>query len=100
MYALGGILFLTLYLFGIGWAWKERRLGKWVKAAMLLRVREELPEVKVVITGNATINAPMLSINDRLGFKPFKDGIEVQMPLEEVEDFLAKRPSHGSRVSP
>ena len=99
VYALGGILFLTLYLFGIGWAWKERRLGKWVKAAMLLRVREELPEVKVVITGNATINAPMLSINDRLGFKPFKDGIEVQMPLEEVEDFLAKRPSQGSRIS-
>ena len=27
VYALGGILFLTAYLFGIGWAWKERRLG-------------------------------------------------------------------------
>ncbi len=27
VYALGGILFLTAYVFGIGWAWKERRLG-------------------------------------------------------------------------
>ncbi len=81
---------------GVREVYRGRGLGKWVKAAMLLRVREELPEVKVVITGNATINAPMLSINDRLGFKPYKDGIEVQMPLEEVENFLARRSSQGS----
>ncbi|MCJ2532155.1 MAG: GNAT family N-acetyltransferase, partial [Candidatus Thermoplasmatota archaeon] len=85
---------------GVREIYRGRGLGKWVKAAMLLRVREELPKVKVVITGNATINAPMLSINDRLGFKPYKDGIEVQMPLEEVDDFLAKRSSQGDRGSP
>ncbi len=73
---------------GVREIYRGRGLGKWVKAALLLRVREELPKVKVVITGNATINDPMLSINDRLGFKPYKDGIEVQMPLEEVEAFL------------
>jgi GNAT superfamily N-acetyltransferase len=81
---------------GVREIYRGRGLGKWVKAAMLLRVREEIPKVKVVITGNATINAPMLSINDRLGFRPYKDGIEVQMPLEEVENFLAKRSSQGS----
>ena len=85
---------------GVREIYRGRGLGKWVKAAMLLRVREKLPEVKVVITGNATINAPMLSINDRLGFKPYKDGIEVQMPLEDVENFLAKRSTQGSRGSP
>ena len=85
---------------GVREIYRGRGLGKWVKAAMLLRVREELPKVKVVVTGNATVNAPMLSINDRLGFKPYKDGIEVQMTLEEVESFLAKRSMQGSRGSP
>ncbi|MEE9267845.1 MAG: GNAT family N-acetyltransferase [Thermoplasmata archaeon] len=80
---------------GVREVYRGRGLGKWVKAAMLLRVREELPKVNVVITGNATTNAPMLSINDRLGFKPYKDGIEVQVPLEDVENFLAKRSSQG-----
>ncbi len=80
---------------GVREIYRGRGLGKWVKAAMLLRVREELPEVKVVVTGNATINAPMLSINDRLGFKPYKDGIEVQMSLAEVEAFLEARATEG-----
>ncbi|MEE9173694.1 MAG: GNAT family N-acetyltransferase [Thermoplasmata archaeon] len=81
---------------GVREVYRGRGLGKWVKAAMLLRIREEFPEVRVVITGNATTNAPMLSINDRLGFKPYKDGIEAQIPLQDVEDFLAKGSSKGN----
>jgi GNAT superfamily N-acetyltransferase len=81
---------------GVREVYRGRGLGKWVKAAMLLHVRSEFPEVKVVVTGNATINAPMLSINDRLGFKPYKDGVEAQIPLQDVEKFLAKRSPKGS----
>ncbi len=43
-------------------------LGKWLKAAMLERIRAEAREAKVVRTGNAFSNAPMLGINDALGF--------------------------------
>ena len=44
-------------------------LGKWLKAAMLLKLRELIPQVEIVRTGNAYSNDPMLGINDKLGFK-------------------------------
>ena len=45
-------------------------LGKWLKAAMLERAMRDWPEATLVRTGNADVNAPMLAINTRLGFKP------------------------------
>ncbi len=78
------------YMTGVKDVYRGRGLGKWVKAAMLLRVRQEFPQVKIVITGNATSNAAMLSINRRLGFKPYRDGVEAQIRLDAVEAYLAK----------
>jgi GNAT superfamily N-acetyltransferase len=48
---------------------RGRGLAKWVKALMLDKVRTDLPMVERVETGNAFSNAPMLAINDALGFK-------------------------------
>jgi mycothiol synthase len=45
-------------------------LGKWLKAAMLERAMRDWPKARLVRTGNADANAPMLAINSRLGFKP------------------------------
>ncbi len=72
------------YMTGVKDIHRGRGLGKWLKAAMLLRVREEYPQVKVVITGNATSNAAMLSINERLGFRLYREGVEAQMPINDV----------------
>lgn len=44
-------------------------LARWVKASMLDRIRRERPEVERVRTSNAFSNAPMLAINNMLGFK-------------------------------
>lgn len=54
-------------------------LGKWVKAAMLQKVRAELPDAERVRTGNAYSNAPMLAINDALGFKVIQSKTEWQL---------------------
>ncbi len=79
---------INQFMTGVRKAYRGRGLGKWLKAAMLLRVREEFPQVNVVVTGNATSNAAMLSINERLGFKPHKEGIMAQISLESLEHYL------------
>lgn len=49
---------------------RNKGLGRWVKAAMALRLRDEYPDVRRIDTENAGSNAPMLSINVDMGFKP------------------------------
>ena len=58
-------------LTGVLKEYRSRGLGKWLKAAMLLYIKENLSEKKFISAGNAEHNAPMLSINTRLGFKPY-----------------------------
>ncbi len=78
------------YMTGVRLPYRGRGLGKWLKAAMLQRVRKEFPQVSVVVTGNATTNTAMLSINERLGFRPHRDGILAQIDLESLEEYLSK----------
>lgn len=59
-------------LTGVQAQYRGRGLGKWLKADMLLFIREQYPDAEFINTGNATVNAPMLSINERLGFKLYK----------------------------
>ncbi|OGR78139.1 MAG: hypothetical protein A2X32_01920 [Elusimicrobia bacterium GWC2_64_44] len=56
-------------LTGVRKEYRSRGLGKLLKARMLLHIRREYPGVKFVATGNADSNAPMMAINNALGFK-------------------------------
>ncbi len=67
---------------------RGRGLGKWLKASMLLNVRKELPKVEIITTGNATTNAPMISINDRLGFKKHKESVNAQITTESLAKYF------------
>lgn len=51
-------------------AHRGRRLGLLVKVAALRRLAEEVPGARVVVTGNAVVNAPMIAVNEALGFVP------------------------------
>lgn len=66
---------------------RGRGLGKWIKAAMLLHVRQIYPDAQWVATDNAGSNAPMLAINRKLGFKQYRIGSQYQI----TRDRLAKR---------
>jgi GNAT superfamily N-acetyltransferase len=49
---------------------RDKGLGRWVKAAMALKLRHEYPQVRRIDTENAGSNAPMLNINIEMGFTP------------------------------
>jgi len=63
-------------------------LAKWVKAAMLERIRHDRPDVERTRTDNAFSNAPMLAINEALGFKVISTRTEWQADVSEVSRTL------------
>lgn len=68
---------------------RNRGLGRWLKAAMLDKVLSDWPAGRFVRTGNADSNAPMLRINEQLGFRPYMAETIWQLP---VADGLAALP--------
>jgi GNAT superfamily N-acetyltransferase len=78
---------------GVDPAARGRGIGKWIKAAMLAHVRDLYPDLRWVITGNASSNAPMLAINKRLGFREYRAGSEYQI----ARDAVAARVRQASR---
>lgn len=71
--------------------YQNRGLGRWLKAAMLEKVLRDLPQVRYVRTGNADMNAPMLKINQELGFKPYRSNYDWQVETEKVLEYLRTR---------
>lgn len=69
---------------GIDPAHRGLGLAKWAKAAVLERLRDERPEVRRVRTGNAFSNAPMLAINDALGFRVISAQTDWQAGIDEL----------------
>jgi GNAT superfamily N-acetyltransferase len=67
---------------------RNRGLGRWLKAAMLERVLRERPEVQFVRTDNADVNAPMLKINTELGYQPYQAQTFWQVEVERVRAYL------------
>jgi GNAT superfamily N-acetyltransferase len=63
-------------------------LGRWLKADMLLRILRDRPQARHVRTGNADTNAPMLKINEELGFRLFCTEMMWQVKLDKVQAYL------------
>ncbi|MCK5305242.1 MAG: GNAT family N-acetyltransferase [Candidatus Heimdallarchaeota archaeon] len=71
-------------LTGVKPEYRSRGLGKWLKAEMLFFIQEKLPEAILIHTGNAEVNAPMLSINERMGFKRYLTDKCFTVKLENI----------------
>ena len=65
---------------------RGRALGKWLKAAMLQKIRVERPQAHVVRTDNAFSNDPMLGINNALGFRESRAYTVWEVPVKKVLD--------------
>ena len=66
-------------------------LGKWLKAAMTLRVLDERPDVTNIRTGNADSNDAMLGINKEMGYRPLLGQTTWELPVETAAAWLADR---------
>jgi mycothiol synthase len=75
---------------GIDPAHRGLGLAKWAKAAMLDRIRHDRPEAQKIRAGNAFSNAPMLAINDALGFGVIGTRTEWQSNVDDARRALSR----------
>lgn len=73
---------------GIYPAYRNKGLGRWLKAEMMTKILLERPEVEFIRTNNANSNGPMLKINTEMGFKPYISNTIWQVETAEVETYL------------
>ena len=83
---------LQQFFTGVHPSARGRGLGKLIKARMLQLARDRYVEhnLRWMRTDNATSNAAMLAINERLGFGEYKIQGIYQAKKEEIERFLAR----------
>ncbi len=61
---------------------RGHRLGLAIKLANLDLLAARAPEVRLVVTGNASVNAPMIAVNEMMGFEVASEGNFWQKDLE------------------
>jgi mycothiol synthase len=74
---------------GVNPAHREKGLGRWLKAQMLLHLMDERPEVDNISTWNAGSNEPMLGINYAMGFRTVTEFGEHQVRADVALEKLA-----------
>lgn len=73
-------------------------LGKWLKAAMTLRILDERPGVTHIRTGNADSNDAMLGINKEMGYRPLIAEMVWEVPVETAQAWVRARSTATATV--
>jgi mycothiol synthase len=73
-----------IHLTGVRREFQNHGLGKWLKATMMLDMRDRHPEVKFLDTQNFNNNRPMMHINDRMSFKLFEQYVFYKMKVADL----------------
>jgi GNAT superfamily N-acetyltransferase len=71
--------------------WRGRGVARALKAAMLRQVHEAHPEATVIGTNNAEVNAPILAINRRVGFKVAWRNVDYQVTRAALDEWQCSR---------
>jgi GNAT superfamily N-acetyltransferase len=75
--------------------YRNKGLGRWLKAEMLDKILIERSQAKFVRTDNADSNAPMMKINNELGFKPYIADCIWQVETNETAKYLRQEKLHS-----
>ena len=75
-------------------------LGKWLKAAMTLRILDERPDVDEIRTGNADSNDAMLGINHQMGYRPMMAVTAWELATDDARTWLDARTAASGAGSP
>jgi GNAT superfamily N-acetyltransferase len=62
---------------------RGHRLGLAIKVANLEALARSVPGVRLIVTGNASVNAPMIAVNDMMGFEVASRGAFWQKRLDQ-----------------
>jgi GNAT superfamily N-acetyltransferase len=65
--------------------WRGRGVARAIKAALLRQIRSATPDAGDVRTFNAESNAPILSVNRRLGFSVLRRQVDYQVTRAELD---------------
>lgn len=76
---------------GIYPTYRNKGLGRWLKAEMMKKILMDRPEVEFVRTGNANSNAAMLKINQEMGFEPYISNTVWHVETVKVEKYLNEK---------
>lgn len=68
--------------------YRERGLGKWLKAAMVFYVKTQYPSITFIQSGNAKNNEVMNVINKRMGYKPVCEQFLVKLDINKIKGKL------------
>ena len=68
--------------------YQSRGVGKWLKAEMIHYINKNLPETLFLVTGNAEYNAPIQSINKRMGYKTHQIEKLYKIAIEDLSKNL------------
>jgi len=71
-------------LTGVLVPYRNRGIGKWLKAEMILYLRKEYPKVRFLETGNSNDNGSMMAINTAMGYRKFRDQCLAKVDLENL----------------
>jgi GNAT superfamily N-acetyltransferase len=70
---------------------RNRGLGRWVKADMWQRLRASAPDIEAIDAENAQSNAPMLAINEGMGFEARTEIGYWQADVADLRHTIASR---------
>ncbi len=72
--------------------YRGRGLGRWMKAALYLKLIEDFPENETVTTDMRSANDPILRLNASMGYKLVAKGGEFALKPKDLDEYLSGSP--------